>query len=192
MVDFTVALTPLAEQCFVALLAGADFMAVSVIIVYLVNLEKAGRLRRYSGIGIAQGAILIGSVAGNLFGRQWHGGLGLSTEQLLFIVLVLASALVLSLSFIPRSTSARPAASPAASTQQERDIAEVVQDLAAAKGLTPRETEILEYLARGRTEPYIREQLWLSRSTVSTHVKHIYQKLGIHSKQEIISLIEKS
>ena len=183
---------PLAERCFVALLAGADFMAVSVIIVYLVNLEKAGRLRRYSGIGIAQGAILIGSVAGNLFGRQWHGGLGLSTEQLLFIVLVLASALVLSLSFIPRSTSARPAAGPAASTQQERDIAEVVQDLAAAKGLTPRETEILEYLARGRTEPYIREQLWLSRSTVSTHVKHIYQKLGIHSKQEIISLIEKS
>lgn len=183
---------PLAERCFVALLAGADFMAVSVIIVYLVNLEKAGRLRRYSGIGIAQGAILIGSVAGNLFGRQWHGGLGLSTEQLLFIVLVLASALVLSLSFIPRSTSARPAAGPAASTQKERDIAEVVQDLAAAKGLTPRETEILEYLARGRTEPYIREQLWLSRSTVSTHVKHIYQKLGIHSKQEIISLIEKS
>ena len=183
---------PLAERCFVALLVGADFMAVSVIIVYLVNLEKAGRLRRYSGIGIAQGALLIGSVAGNLFGRQWHGGLGLSTEQLLFIVLVLASALVLSLSFIPRSASARPAAGPAASTQKERDIAEVVQDLAAAKGLTPRETEILEYLARGRTEPYIREQLWLSRSTVSTHVKHIYQKLGIHSKQEIISLIEKS
>ena len=119
-------------------------------------------------------------------------GLGLSTEQLLFIVLVLASALVLSLSFIPQSTSARPAAGPVASTQKERDIAEVVQDLAAAKGLTPRETEILEYLARGRTEPYIREQLWLSRSTVSTHVKHIYQKLGIHSKQEIISLIEKS
>lgn len=65
---------PLAERCFVALLVGADFMAVSVIIVYLVNLEKAGRLRRYSGIGIAQGALLIGSVAGNLFGRQWHGG----------------------------------------------------------------------------------------------------------------------
>lgn len=183
---------PLAEQCFVTLLAGADFMAVSVIIVYLVNLEKAGRLRRYSGIGIAQGALLIGSVAGNLFGRQWHGGLGLSTGQLLFIVLVLASVLVLSLSFIPRSTSAPAAHEPTAPTQKERDIAEIVQDLAAAKGLTPRETEILEYLARGRTEPYIREQLWLSRSTVSTHVKHIYQKLGIHSKQEIISLIEKS
>ena len=62
--------------------------------------------------------------------------------------------------------------------------------MAAERGLTPRETEILGYLARGRTEPYIREQLWLSRSTVSTHVKHIYQKLDIHSKQEIISLIE--
>ncbi|MDR1014118.1 MAG: LuxR C-terminal-related transcriptional regulator [Coriobacteriales bacterium] len=48
-----------------------------------------------------------------------------------------------------------------------------------------REAEILGYLAKGRTEPYVREQLWLSRSTVSTRVKHICQKL---EKQETISL----
>lgn len=179
-----------ADQLSIVLLAGADFMATSVTIVYLVSLEKSGRLKGYSGIGIAQGALLIGSAAGNSFGRQWHDSFNLSEGQLLLIVLVLASVLILSLSFVPRGVLAPASPSQPSPDQREGDLTEIVQILAAERGITPRETEILGYLARGRTEPYIREQLWLSRSTVSTHVKHIYQKLDIHSKQEIISLIE--
>ncbi|MEY8461118.1 LuxR family transcriptional regulator [Eggerthellaceae bacterium 24-137] len=183
--------TPLAGQLFIVLLAGVDFMATAVIIVYLINLEKSGRLKGYSGIGIAQAALLIGSATGNMFGGQWHNGNTFTSTQLLPIVLVLACALVLSLSFVPRGTMPAPQIPKTTiPNRRERDLTEIIQALAAARGLTPRETEILEYLARGRTEPYIREQLWLSRSTVSTHVKHIYQKLNIHSKQEIISLIE--
>ena len=64
------------------------------------------------------------------------------------------------------------------------------QKLAQAHGLSSRETEILVYLAHGRTQPYIREQLFLSKNTVATHVKHVYQKLSVHSKQELIDLVE--
>ena len=39
---------------------------------------------------------------------------------------------------------------------------------------------------------YIQETLVLSKSTVSTHRQHIYQKLGIHSQQELIDLIQYS
>ena len=46
------------------------------------------------------------------------------------------------------------------------------------------------FLVCGRSQPYIREALVLSKSTVSTHVKHIYAKMDIHSKQELISLAE--
>lgn len=63
---------------------------------------------------------------------------------------------------------------------------------AATFRLTPREREILGYLAHGRTQPYIQEALYLSRSIVSTHVKHIYQKLDVHSKQELIDLVRTS
>ncbi len=53
-----------------------------------------------------------------------------------------------------------------------------------------RETEIMTLFAKGRNLAYIQEQLCLSKSTVSTHRQHIYQKLGIHSSQEMIDLIQ--
>ena len=56
--------------------------------------------------------------------------------------------------------------------------------------LTPRETEILALLAHGRNAPYIQEKLVLSRNTVKTHVQNIYAKLGVHSQQELIDLVE--
>ena len=33
-------------------------------------------------------------------------------------------------------------------------------------------------------------ELYLSRNTVKGHLKNIYTKLGIHSKQELIDLVE--
>lgn len=60
----------------------------------------------------------------------------------------------------------------------------------AAHGLTPREEEILIYLARGRNREYIQNTLVLSRHTVTTHIKRIYEKLGVHSHQDLIDLVE--
>ncbi len=45
-------------------------------------------------------------------------------------------------------------------------------------------------LARGRDRAYIEEALVVSRNTVKAHVKHVYAKLGIHSHQELIDLVE--
>ena len=57
-------------------------------------------------------------------------------------------------------------------------------------GLTEREGEIMIMFAKGRNLPYVQEELCLSKSTVSTHRQHIYQKLGVHSSQEMIDLIQ--
>lgn len=62
--------------------------------------------------------------------------------------------------------------------------------LACEGGLTGRETEILKMLARGRSAPFIAQELVISPNTVKTHVKHIYAKLDAHSQQEIINLVE--
>lgn len=56
--------------------------------------------------------------------------------------------------------------------------------------LTKREIEVLHLLARGRSVPYISEKLTLSPSTIKTHVKHIYKKVDVHSKQELHDLID--
>lgn len=56
--------------------------------------------------------------------------------------------------------------------------------------LTPREREVFAMLARGRNREYIQEKLVVSRNTVKAHVRHVYEKLDIHSHQELIDLVE--
>ncbi len=72
----------------------------------------------------------------------------------------------------------------------ESAFAATCRQLAAANGLSAREEGVLGYLAKGRSQPYIREELLLSKNTVATHVKHIYQKLDVHSRQELLDLFE--
>ena len=57
-------------------------------------------------------------------------------------------------------------------------------------GLTPRETEIVSLLARGRDQAFIAEYLHISVDTVKTHRRSIYRKLDIHSHQELLTLLE--
>lgn len=56
--------------------------------------------------------------------------------------------------------------------------------------LTPREEDILKYLARGRNAAYIQEKLVVSPHTVKSHVYNIYKKLGVHSQQQLIDLVD--
>ncbi len=63
------------------------------------------------------------------------------------------------------------------------------QKLALENGLTPREVEILGLIAMGRSAKYIAEELLISHNTTRTHIKHVYEKLNIHSKQELLDLV---
>lgn len=51
-------------------------------------------------------------------------------------------------------------------------------------GLTAREREVLDLLARGLSNKQIAGQLVLSHFTVNTHVQSIYDKLGVNSRSE--------
>ena len=56
--------------------------------------------------------------------------------------------------------------------------------------LTAREREVLELIARGRDMPFMEETLVISRNTLKMHFRHIYTKLDVHSKQDIIDMVE--
>lgn len=64
--------------------------------------------------------------------------------------------------------------------------------VAARFGLTSREEDVLALLARGRTSPVIQRKLTVSHNTVKSHVRHIYAKLGVHSQQELIDLVDEA
>ena len=67
----------------------------------------------------------------------------------------------------------------------------VFDQIAVYYGLTRREAEVLPYLARGRSAKVIAEALFVSESTVRTHTRRILEKTALHSKQDLIDLIEK-
>ena len=57
-------------------------------------------------------------------------------------------------------------------------------------GLTSREIDVLQLLARGYSKGYIADALSLSENTVRNHVKHIYDKTGIHGKDGLRSALD--
>ena len=64
-------------------------------------------------------------------------------------------------------------------------------DVSLPVELTPRETEILGHLARGRTNRQIGEDLHLSLSTVKRHLERIISKLGVSDRtQAAVKAIE--
>lgn len=57
--------------------------------------------------------------------------------------------------------------------------------------LSPREAEVLALLLKGRSIPYICDELFVAKSTVQTHVRHIYAKMEItEGRQQLIDRIE--
>ena len=77
---------------------------------------------------------------------------------------------------------------PRADTYHAPD--QVFSDIAKEFGLSKRETEVFCLLAKGRDTAYIQEKLFISSGTVCSHRDRIYRKLGIHSKQELLDLVE--
>lgn len=62
----------------------------------------------------------------------------------------------------------------------------------APYGLTERECAVARLLADGNSQKKIAETLQVSMGTVQTHIKGVYRKLGIHSRQELIDLVHKA
>lgn len=85
------------------------------------------------------------------------------------------------------SRPAAPGESPSMSARQP--MLDRCTELAAAHGLSPRETEVFVLLAQGRSHAFIQEELGLAASTVKTHVAHIYGKFGVNGRQELLDVL---
>lgn len=85
----------------------------------------------------------------------------------------------------PAPAPATPAGRSEAATRHAR-----CSQLARKHNLTAREAEVLELLVRGHSKTRIAETFLISENTVRGHVKHIYTKLDVHSKQELLDLVE--
>ena len=69
---------------------------------------------------------------------------------------------------------------------------DVKKAIAQAAALSARETEVLSLALRGRTNERIAQELFIAKSTADTHLRRIYSKCGVHSRQELLDLAEKT
>ena len=160
--------------------------------------------------GIGEGAISLLASLGAVLGYFFASRIGSEVVALLVLALVvvyLFSTVVLfvlkdrSLAVLGGWDEEQAAASAsgcdAAAASAEPAPVLIVEDrvqrscavLAARAQLTPRETDVLGCLAQGRSTQYMAEHLCISENTVKSHVRNVYQKLGVHSKQDIIDII---
>lgn len=58
---------------------------------------------------------------------------------------------------------------------------------AKAEGLSPREEQVLDCLAKGYVYKQISEELGISIDTIRTYIRRIYDKLHVHSRTEAVA-----
>ncbi len=143
--------------------------------------------RGVSGLGTTLGAAI--GVQANTLPNGQTELLGLFGAVLVLVFVGYALIGLKNFSFRAAIDGITPVADIAAEAPQ-KTFDERCTEIAATYNLTPRELEVFQMLARGRDAAYIQEQLVVSRNTVKAHVKHIYAKLGIHSHQDLIDLVE--
>ncbi len=188
-------------------LMNAVFTGIEIItMLYFIRLSQRTRLSAtfYVGLGAAAsyGGVLVGYSMTSILQAGTHSPAGET-----FDCLIMLGAFSLTSLLVPRRDATLeskegtlPANDDAAAHDAQVVTTSYVDELDAviehrraigrAHGLSNRETEIFLMLAQGRSRPYIRDSLYLSKNTVATHIRHIYEKLDIHSQQELIDLVE--
>lgn len=169
----------------------ADTSMQVITYIYIIGLARKRLLPAALGIGLAQGFLQLGVLAGNVAGAQAASQVAVGQLNVFVLVLGLICLVSFSALLVPQRAAKPVDRTPASCDEGGAPRIELrCSRLAREGGLSNREAEILVYLAKGRSQPYIREELFLSKNTVATHVKHIYQKLNVHSRQELLDLFD--
>ena len=101
---------------------------------------------------------------------------------------------VVSVVFFARAMDSGSGVSVSATTSScASDVTGANEEPAPFEGfaLTEREAEVARLLAEGNSQKKIAELMGVSIGTVQTHVKAVYRKLDIHSKQQLIDLVRR-
>ena len=144
----------------------------------------------------AMPAVSVGRGSGSVFGedaRKANCGLGAELGRASAESLEDGDSLVRSTADDKPATPAkrrrrRPSASEDAGAIRDR-LSKQCLVLQERHGLSMRETEVMELIARGNSMAAIAERLVISENTVRTHAKHIYTKLDIHRRQELLDML---
>ena len=183
-----------ANTLSIVLACSAAFYAEVLFFAIFSKITRRGLFVPSETFGIFRALVQLGFLLGGWLGSRSALQETAGTSACLALICVVVSMIPLYLHLQKRfecpalSEKGNPeSATMSPFAREDQVFASIVQDFR----LSPRESEVLSYLGKGRSVPYIREALVISKSTIETHIKHIYSKTGVHSKQELLDLVER-
>ena len=136
--------------------------------------------------------IMAGQLIGSIIGAQL---IAFSTDKYFIAIIAACSVFVILLVALFAFESPFPGSDwnvfhPLLQDHSAPKFKRSLEKLAEMRGLSPREAEVFELLAKGRNSSSISAQLVISEATAKTHIKRIYRKFGVHSQQALLDMIE--
>jgi len=169
--------------------------------VSLSDLASLDRTSLYYGIGLGLNVWLMSF--GEFFvarflpiGEVGFSNISLVAALILFLGIIGLAKLEETLTYretLPESVYPEPTPAPELSCnpgqpyQMDTAIDNYVLDLLATEySLTPRELEVIELLLEGMKNDEIQEKLFISQGTLKTHLRHIFRKLDVQNRKELL------
>ncbi|WP_449314491.1 response regulator transcription factor [Rubneribacter sp.] len=171
--------------CLICVNVGFEIMSK----LYFVHLAQRNRSEatRIIALGFSMGTT--GGMAGTLF-EKMSSELGNPEISFGCIIMTLFFfALMASMTQSAEQADVAERRNPIGGEEAESDLARRCGKVSQRFKLSQREQDVLFLLAQGRSRTYIREALFISKGTVDTHIHHIYAKVGVSSKNELLSMI---
>lgn len=148
--------------------------------------QRGGRSSRIfiGGFFANQVGQIVGAAIGDSLSLAWgpQSIAASASNAMVYLLLFASVALLARMSDDGMASGGFPMATEGA-------MEEACRAASRSRGLTPRESEILPYLVKGYDRGYIAECLTVSAETVKSHVRRIYEKLGVHSRVELFNAV---
>ena len=187
------------SESFLGLTFGASLSLVPVMFVSLYALASLAAVQGRNR-ALAASVVLCACCLAMLLGSALNASLaetGLNGPLVRMLTYVYYALVLVDLGYVAWKLLVEKAdAATGQASMTDAEAFEAAQDervarLASAHGLTDRECEVFEQLALGHNSRYIAGALLISESTVRTHMRSIYRKLGVTTQSELVLLAAK-
>lgn len=183
------------------------FLMAFYVLLWLMFISEAyeRKLPAFFLLGLALGVARLSVALGRFIAQTLSQQMGVDPQvALASSVWLLVATLSLMFCGYLRSTSKQHTLQTKEGSKEDAVAAAAVERIAPARlaaddalaqlkktfGLSNRECEVIEEFAAGRSARYIADTFTLSEHTVKTHLRHAYAKMDVHSRQELLDLIQ--
>ncbi len=166
-----------------------------------------GRVHPIKVFGLGYGVFMLGDMAGMVLGSSLMPEVIASQSTSLFFLAMTGISLLVGLLLFTEkdvkdllfADEEEEAFFETYFTRQDDELVDkgkgdrfkkVIREIAEDYSLSDREAEVLQYLAMGYSKEAIAKRLSISQNTVRSHSRSVYVKIGVHTRQDVIRLVE--